>query len=504
MSDDDILSAEDYSDLEESDHGEDDGLYDVDMADEEEKRGHGDEFEFTILKPVDLIESQLKAIGDINQVLMIPNSTARQLLHFLGWDKERCLERYYDDPEKLFKEANVANPNKTKKMKTNGQTKYHCEICYDDVPQSEVYGMGCDHVFCKACWNEYLTTKIMDEGMSQQIACPATDCSILVDELTVSDLLKDPAVLKKYQYLIAKAFVGVNKHVKWCPAPGCDNAAKVVISAPKPITCLCGNMFCFGCLQQPHDPVKCGMLKKWLKKCADDSETANWISANTKECPKCQTTIEKNGGCNHMTCRSQTCKYEFCWVCMGPWEPHGSSWYNCNRFDEKKDGANQAKESSHARVSLERYLHYYNRYANHDASGRMEKALYEKVEKTMHEMQVKHGMSWIEVQFLRKAVDTLSQCRNTLKYTYVFAFYLNKNNQSAIFEDNQRDLEMATETLSGYLEQELSDDEIASIKQKVLDKGQYCETRRKVLLEHVNKGYEDGYWDFSLPREDWQ
>ena len=26
----------------------------------------------------------------------------------------------------------------------------------------------------------------------------------------------------------------------------------------------------------------------WLKKCEDDSETANWINANTKDCPKCK------------------------------------------------------------------------------------------------------------------------------------------------------------------------------------------------------------------------
>ena len=36
-------------------------------------------------------------------------------------------------------------------------------------------------------------------------------------------------------------------------------------------------------------------------------------------------------------------------------------------------------------------------------------------------------------------------------HTYVFAFYLAKNNEAEIFESNQRDLEMATETLSGYV-----------------------------------------------------
>lgn len=51
----------------------------------------------------------------------------------------------------------------------------------------------------------------------------------------------------------------------------------------------------------------------------------------------------------------------------------------------------------------------------------------------MEELQ-QHNMSWIEVQFLKKAVDVLCQCRQTLMYTYVFAFYLKKNNQSIIFE----------------------------------------------------------------------
>ena len=59
--------------------------------------------------------------------------------------------------------------------------------------------------------------------------------------------------------------------------------------------------------------------------------------------------------------------------------------------------------------------------------------LYTAVRGKMEEMQ-QHNMSWIEVQFLKKAVDVLCLCRQTLMYTYVFAFYLRKNNQSIIFE----------------------------------------------------------------------
>ena len=42
--------------------------------------------------------------------------------------------------------------------------------------------------------------------------------------------------------------------------------------------------FCFNCLNPAHAPVHCEMLKIWVKKCEDDSETSNWIAANTKEC----------------------------------------------------------------------------------------------------------------------------------------------------------------------------------------------------------------------------
>lgn len=37
------------------------------------------------------------------------------------------------------------------------------------------------------------------------------------------------------------------------------------------------------CGEKYHAPTDCYTIKKWLTKCEDDSETANYITANTKD-----------------------------------------------------------------------------------------------------------------------------------------------------------------------------------------------------------------------------
>ena len=89
--------------------------------------------------------------------------------------------------------------------------------------------------------------------------------------------------------------------------------------------------------------------------------------------------------------------------------------------------------------------------------------LYVKTEKKMEEMQITSELTWIEVQFMKKAVEEVDKCRMTLKWTYAFAFYLARNNLTEIFEDNQKDLELAVEALSEMFEKpavELADSKL--------------------------------------------
>jgi ariadne-1 len=193
--------------------------------------------------------------------------------------------------------------------------------------------------------------------------------------------------------------------------------------------------------------------------------------------------------------------------CMGLWSEHGTSWYNCNRFEEKS-GTDARDSQAKSRQSLERYLHYYNRYANHEQSAKLDKDIYHKTEKKMTLLQSSSNMSWIEVQFLETASKALQQCRQTLKWTYAFAYYLARNNQTEIFEDNQKDLEMAVENLSEVrflilLESccskltrvqmfEKQPDQLASLKVQMMDKTAYCTQRHIILLDDTAKNLKEG------------
>jgi hypothetical protein len=56
-----------------------------------------------------------------------------------------------------------------------------------------------------------------------------------------------------------------------------------------------------------------------------------WKEMWSRECPKCKSPIEKNGGCPHMTC--QKCSNEFCWNCMGSYYNHDSVY--CQTMEAK-------------------------------------------------------------------------------------------------------------------------------------------------------------------------
>ncbi|KAI1704952.1 IBR domain, a half RING-finger domain-containing protein [Ditylenchus destructor] len=362
-----------------------------------------------------------------------------------------------------------------------------CGICYEDGVLRK--GLVCRHYFCMDCWTEYLTLKIR-EGLRCALFCPDTNCRVILDDALVLQLITNATTKQLFQKHVLNNFVQATHDIKWCPGPNCENAVALGIdsSPATKIRCECSFEFCFECGEEWHSPVVCQMLKMWLKKCADDSETYNWLNANTKECPKCKAAIEKNGGCNRMLCSS--CRFEFCWSCMKVWSVHGYT-SSCNKFDEA-----EAEKANVSRAALQRYLHFYNRYTNHKHSLQLEANLAYTVERKVEFLQKEikasyssNPYSYNEVTFLHDALKILQECRRALMYTYALGFYLTAGqNSTQLFEDNQQDLEVATEQLSDYLERDFANEEdknedINELMVKVKDKSSYVAKRKETLEE---------------------
>uniref|UniRef100_A0AC34GXJ2 RBR-type E3 ubiquitin transferase n=1 Tax=Panagrolaimus sp. ES5 TaxID=591445 RepID=A0AC34GXJ2_9BILA len=456
-----------------------------------------------VLAQDSLNDEMNKISAETSAVLGFPPQVCKILLHKYHWNKEILLEKFYEaeDSQKFFDKQKIQISTKVTDI---GQPLNYksglCQICFEI---KSLTGLSCGHRYSPDCWDSYLMATIQERA-DPYVPCPDPECKLIADDECAMKLLLTDEHKRQYKRMVVNSFVDSNELLKWCPAAHCNKVIKVNHPEARAVTCDCGFTFCFLCSQEWHEPVNCTMLKFWLKKCSDDSETSNWLNANTKDCPQCHVTIEKDGGCNHMTCRSVTCKFEFCWMCLGPWKPHGSGWYSCNRYEDKEaKEARSAQEVS--RAALQRYLHYYNRFVNHQNSLKFENKLQDQIKIKMQQMQA-HGFTWVETQFLANAVAVLNKCRRTLMYTYAFAYYLKSNNASNVFEDNQRDLETATEQLSEKLERELDidTDDLVKIKQEVQDRYRYVDQRREVLLKHCFEGLERGDWVFNLPQQQQQ
>merc|ERR1711924_409762 len=94
------------------------------------------------------------------------------------------------------------------------------------------------------------------------------------------------------------------------------------IRFPKELQVNCRDPMCLGISYLGSETVMCFFCEEqWpaedyhAHQAANDASDAyldaNGVPIPTKRCPKCNVTIEKNGGCDHMTCA--LCKYEWFW-----------------------------------------------------------------------------------------------------------------------------------------------------------------------------------------------
>lgn len=458
----------------------------------------------------------------------LPCSDSDLLIMLQGrkWHPDDVINDFYDNTRQLYVSSGLPQPpiasNNTFESKP-----FDCAICCETYDLVTVYSLTCNHEFCINCYYQYVYNEV---GHGRLISCINTDCNYTIPHDDIEEILyriegKDELVkierpLSANRLLVATAKIYIDSHsaYKWCPSADCTNFTELIrsdemdepestdISRVPIVACLEGHEFCFGCKYENHLPCPCWIVKKWIQKCEDDSETANWIEANTHSCPKCDSAIEKNGGCNHMVCKK--CKYEFCWICMGNWSDHNNSYYKCNQFREVD--VEEVSKKTKSRLSLNRYLHFYKRFSVHESSMEGDRRTIGKINNVARlymEQRRTEGdgpsiLSWNEIQFLPDAIHSLTNGRKTLKWTYTFAFYLGDSNFLTIFEENQNYLNNTVEGLSEIFERILKEGKYNNIetllknKNKIIGLSDLITSRQRTLISSAEYYLNQGLLSF--------
>ncbi|GBN40059.1 putative E3 ubiquitin-protein ligase ariadne-2 [Araneus ventricosus] len=447
--------------LDESDDGEEGYDYyynsneDTEMEPTDPLTADPEYFEFTCLSKEDVERLFNECVESLCASLPIKPSLAKLLLHTHNWNTSEIITSYKEDASKLLIDSRIkpSKPSEIESQVMRGSKSLPCSICLLSFSGEHFRALTCGHWFCKDCWATHFETQI-NQGITTSMECQ--DCNLLVPEDFVLSILNKSFLREKYQQFSFSDYVKSHPKLRFCPGTNCNTIIFAKECQSKRVICkYCKSTFCFKCGSDYHAPTDCETIKKWLTKCADDSETANYISAHTKDCPKCSICIEKNGGCNHMQCYS--CKFDFCWMCLGDWNSHGSEYYECSRY---KENPNIANESVHAqaREALKKYLFYFERWENHARSLRLEEETHQKIIDRINEKVMASEGTWIDWQYLRNAAALLAKCRYTLQYTYPYAYYMENGPRKQLFEYQQAQLEAEIENLSWKVERAESTD----------------------------------------------
>ncbi|EOD12185.1 hypothetical protein EMIHUDRAFT_214005 [Emiliania huxleyi CCMP1516] len=223
---------------------------------------------------------------------------------------------------------------------------------------------ACGHTFCKSCLRGYWSSQLR-EGHATALLCPHPGCGAVASPPEAKALLS-AGEYETYERLLLAASLAEMTDTSWCPR--CEypaqleprvegRAGRVAICGTRrlAICASCGTSFCAECRQAWHGISPCANLAaRWRASDERGRETlrqkygdrlmeeANFWGeggrllaasfARHTACPKCGVATEKNGGCNHISCR--TCNFEWCWLCGCKYEPGHYKNGPCEQFSQ--------------------------------------------------------------------------------------------------------------------------------------------------------------------------
>jgi len=219
--------------------------------------------------------------------------------------------------KQLQEEENKMNQelDDRKKKEDDVMNEIMCSICLGGLIDEDFIPLeACEHMFHTNCFSEYLKSEINSRHFP--IKCPS-NCGQEVSQVDMVQVLDQDLVDKFYDYSLQKYVSTHADEISCCPTPNCTYAfVQDEGEDDNVLTCpLCKKKYCLNCRVDFHKGMTCKEYQINNKRDENDIKFEKFVKGKKyKQCSKCKFWVEKNQGCDHMTCR---CKYEFCYKCGG-------------------------------------------------------------------------------------------------------------------------------------------------------------------------------------------
>lgn len=182
---------------------------------------------------------------------------------------------------------------------------------------------------CLKCVKNHIEAEVNSKA-DFKVKCPT--CRTLLDEQGIKQYGR-PKDFERYDKLLLNKTLGEMPDFRWCKEASCGSG-QLHDGGPvheggfgrswNCMTCdKCKKRSCFNCDVPFHDGITCEDYQARVNADPDNAANADYLARLTKPCPKCNRSIEKNDGCDHMTCQEAAggCGHEFCWRCLADYQP---------------------------------------------------------------------------------------------------------------------------------------------------------------------------------------
>ncbi|PWZ38594.1 putative E3 ubiquitin-protein ligase ARI7 [Zea mays] len=387
---------------------------------------------YAVLTEDDVRARQEADTARVAEVLSIPAGFARALLRHFKWRVGRAQEEWFSDAQHQQRVRGAvglvpaACPDGDALVPAARSPRPRvCGICFDAFPAGGTRSAGCAaHYYCDACWCGYVAAAVGDGARCLALRCPDPSCAAAVVRELVDEVARDDDRARYARFWLRSYVEESGGRIRWCGGAGCTRSVELLggcdaeaVASAVDVVCGCRHAFCWRCGEEAHRPVSCGTVRAWLAKNASDSETANWVVANTKRCPMCRRPIEKNHGCNHMTCGAP-CHHQFCWLCLDPWDHHRG----CTRYDSRR---RRHGPRTLAKASLDRYLYHYERWEGNGKSLRKALADADELERSeLQRMARLLDLPAMDLGFVTEAYRQIADGRRVLRWAHAYDYFL--------------------------------------------------------------------------------